>query len=39
MPHGILYYATWHFVMGYNIVVDNGDQLQFLYGWSMDKGV
>ncbi len=31
--------GTWHLVTGYNIVVNNGDQLQTLYGWSMDEGV
>ncbi len=29
----------WHFVMGYNIVTNNGDYLQTLYRWSMDDGV
>ncbi len=29
----------WHFVMDYNIVANNGDQLQTLYIWSMDEGV
>ncbi len=33
------YVATWHFVMGYNIVANNGEQLQTLYEWSMDEGV
>ncbi len=25
------YVGTWHFTMGYNIVANNGDQLQTLY--------
>ncbi len=29
---------TWHFVMGYNIVANNGEQLQTLYKRSMDEG-
>ncbi len=33
------YVATWHFVMGYNIVANNGEQLQTLYEWSTDEGV
>ncbi len=33
------YVATWHFVMGYNIVANNGEQLQILYEWSMDEDV
>ncbi len=33
------YVAMWHFVMGYNIIANNGDQLQTLYRWLMVKGV
>ncbi len=29
----------WHFVMGYNIVVNNNEQLQTLYKWSVDERV
>ncbi len=29
----------WHFVMGYNIVTNNGDYLQSLYKWSTNDGV
>ncbi len=32
------YVTMWHFVMGYNIIANNGDQLQILDRWSTDEG-
>ncbi len=29
----------WHFVMGYNKVANNDEQLQTLYKWSTNEGV
>ncbi len=32
------YVATWHFILGYNIVANDGEQLQTLYEWSTNEG-